>query len=208
MTLPAVSPSNWKCPSPSEKTVRCELPAIRTSAWPMDSPVTEFMTEPLSVKLASLVAECDADICAIAVPLKTAHQIKLKAKLKLKLKTSHSRDRRLPSSAGRQRLRLAQQQVVDCCLQDTIDCRWLNCISGDAVIINPRGRHHDSALKRNHSCVAQVVESPAKQPRSGDSDLSPARKRRVKWETVPSRVAAIPLFLSTAENFSLTSCGL
>jgi hypothetical protein len=168
--------------------------------------VTEFMTEPLSVKLASLVAECDTDICAIAVPLKTAHQHKLK--VKLQLKTSHSWDRRLPSSAGRQRLRLAQQQVGDCCLQDTIDCRWLNCISGDGVIINPRGRHHDSALKRNHSCDAQVVESPAKQPRSGDSDLSPARERRVKWETVPSRVAAIPLFLSTAENFSLTSCGL
>src|ERR1017187_7911909 len=157
MTLPAVSPSNWKCPSPSEKTVRCELPAIRTSAWPMDSPVTEFMTEPLSVKLASLVAECDADICAIAVPLKTAHQIKLK--VKLQLKTSHSRDRRLPSSAGRQRLRLAQQQVGDCCLQDTIDCRWLNCISGDAVIINPRGRHHDSA--RETQGVQSLVGAPA-----------------------------------------------
>src|ERR1019366_123403 len=147
MTLPAVSPSNWKCPSASEKTVRCELPAIRTSACPTGSPVTEFMTELLSVKLASLLAECDGDICAAAVPLKTAHQIKLK----LKLKTSHSRDRRLPRSAGRQRLRLAQQQVGDCCLQDTIDCRWLNCISGDAVIINPRGQHHDSQVTLEHS---------------------------------------------------------
>jgi hypothetical protein len=48
-------------------------------------------------------------------------------------------------------------------------------------------------LCRNHSCVAQVVESLAKQPRSGDFGLSPARKRRVKWEIYPSRVAATPL---------------
>src|ERR1035438_2722189 len=79
MTLPADSPSNWKCPSPSEKTVRCELPATRTSAWPMDSPVPELTTEPLSVKLASLLADRDGDICAAAVPLKTAHKLKLKS---------------------------------------------------------------------------------------------------------------------------------
>src|ERR1019366_1129115 len=134
MTLPAGSPSNWKCPSPSVKTVRCELPAARTSAWPTDSPVTELTTEPLSVKLASLLAECDGDICAAALPLNPAH------KLNHKGKTSHSRDRFVPSSVGQERFRFAQQCVGDCCLQDTIDCRWLNRISGDAVLINPVGR--------------------------------------------------------------------
>jgi hypothetical protein len=136
MTLPDGSPSNWKCPSPSVKTVRCELPAIRTSAWPTDSPVTEFWTEPLSVKLASLLADRDGVICAAALPLKTAHKLKLK----LNLKTSNSRDRFVPSSVGQERFRFAQQCVGDCCLQDTIDCRWFNRISGDAVIINPVGR--------------------------------------------------------------------
>src|ERR1019366_7884955 len=111
MTLPAGSPSNWKCPSPSEKTVRCELPAIRTSARPTDSPVTELTTEPLSVKLASLLADRDGDICAAVVPLKTAH--------KLKLKSSNSGERLRPGSVSRERV--VQQRVRDVCLQDTID---------------------------------------------------------------------------------------
>src|ERR1019366_4001288 len=136
MTLPDGSPSNWKCPSPSVKTVRCELPAIRTSAWPTDSPVTVLTPEPVTVKLASLLADRDGDICAAALPLKTAHKLKLK----LNLKTSNSRGRFVPSGAGRERFRFAQQCVRDCCLQDTMDCRWLNRISGDAVIINPVGR--------------------------------------------------------------------
>ena len=133
MTLPAVSPSNWKCPSPSEKTVRCELPAIRTSAWLTDSPVTELTTDPLSVKLASLLADREPDICAAAVSPKAAH------KLKLKLKTSNSKGRLLPSSVGQEGVRFAQQRVRDCCLPGTIDCRWLSRISGDVVIINPMG---------------------------------------------------------------------
>jgi hypothetical protein len=98
--------------------------------------VTELTTEPLSVKLASLLADRDGDICAAALPLKMVHKVKLK----VKLKTNNSKDRLLPSSVGQERLRFAQQCVGDCCLQDTIDCRWFSRISGDAVIINPVGR--------------------------------------------------------------------
>jgi hypothetical protein len=99
------------------------------------------------------LADREGVICAAALPLKTAHKLKLK----LNLKKSHSRDRRLPSSVGQERFRFAQQCVGDRCLQDTIDCRWLNRISGDAVIINPVGRIatvEASAFMRGRSASA------------------------------------------------------
>jgi hypothetical protein len=82
--------------------------------------------------LASLLADRDGDICAIAVPLKTAH--------KLKLKSSNSKERLRRGSVSQERFKSAQQRVRDVCLQDTIDCRWLKRISGDVVMINPMGR--------------------------------------------------------------------
>ncbi|HZL67596.1 MAG TPA: hypothetical protein VFC29_09725 [Candidatus Limnocylindrales bacterium] len=85
------------------------------------------MTEPLSVKAASLLLDRDGDICDTAVPLKTTP----------KLKTS-SRDDRLPQIGGSQgRFMFAMPCVTDCRLQDTMDCRLFNRISDDAVIINP-----------------------------------------------------------------------
>src|ERR1019366_1383922 len=46
------------------------------------------------------------------------------------------------------------------------------------------------SLCHNRSCIAQMVKPAARQPRSGGFGLSPARKRRGKWEIYPSRVAA------------------
>ncbi len=91
-------PSTWKWPSPSAKTVRCELPFMWTSAWPTDSPVMEFTTEPVSEKVASLLLDRDGDICATAVPLKTAQ----------KLKSSRSRAGSTESSGGDEKFGLAK----------------------------------------------------------------------------------------------------
>ncbi len=117
----------------------------------MDSPVTELMTEPLSVKLASLLPDRDAGICATAVVLKTTQ----------KLKTNNCRAGLLPGSLGHHSFGFEQVRIGDCGLRGTIDCRLLRRIWCDVVIINPAG--HITTCHSNQLRVLRSVRhsSPA-----------------------------------------------
>ena len=72
LTWPGPSPSISKCPSPSLNVVRCGKRLTRTRARPIGSPVTEFTTVPLTMKVSPPLAGDEGGIWASAAPARSA----------------------------------------------------------------------------------------------------------------------------------------